>query len=215
MLRALARSIHFPATPSSSVAEFMSLNRKRVNMTHMDFGERLNKRAAELMASGISKERAEEIAELQIMDEDGIAQGLTYEGMRPEILPVVWRQAVGYGSVRLVLELTSSDPSRVSSVFTMLVVRNDTKLWDMEQVDLEALPVRRHVSRQVQEAIRTYAKGLEMYNLPVDELGWVWVEALEARRKRLVLDVRWDDLELETLHVKVLEVEDWEGLSLN
>jgi hypothetical protein len=135
--------------------------------------------------------------------------------MRPEILPVVWRQAVGYGSERLVLELTSSDPSRVSSVFTMVVVRNDTKLWEIERTDLEALPVMRHANRQVQEAIRTYAKGLEIYNLLVDELGLVWVEALEARRKRLVLDVRWDDLELETLHVKVLEVEDWEYLSLN
>ena len=198
-----------------SVAEFMSLDRKRVNMTHMDFSKRLNKRTAELMASGISKERAEEIAEHQIMNEDGIAQGLTYEGMHPEILPVVWRQAVGYGSVRLVLELTSSDPSRVSSVFTMWVVRNDAKLWDMEQVDLEALPVMRHVSREVHEAVRSYAKGLQIYNLPVEELGWVWVEALEARRKRLVLDVRWDDLEFDTLLVTVLEVEDWENLSLN
>ena len=181
----------------------------------MDFSKRLNKRTAELMASGISKERAEEIAEHQIMNEDGIAQGLTYEGMHPEILPVVWRQAVGYGSVRLVLELTSSDPSRVSSVFTMWVVRNDAKLWDMEQVDLEALPVMRHVSREVHEAVRSYAKGLQIYNLPVEELGWVWVEALEARRKRLVLDVRWDDLEFDTLLVTVLEVEDWENLSLN
>ena len=77
-------------------------------MTHMDFDDRVDKRAAELIAKGISKKRAEEIAEHQIMDEDGIAQGLTYEGMHPEILPVVWRQAVGYGSVRLVLELTSS-----------------------------------------------------------------------------------------------------------
>ncbi len=198
-----------------SVAEIMSLDGKRVKMTHMDFHDRVDKRAAELMAKGISKERAEEIAEHQIMDEDGIAQGLTYEGMRPEVLPVVWRQAVGYGSERLVLELTSSDPSRVSSVFTMLVVRNDTKLWEMEQADLEALQVMRHANRQVQEAIRTYAKGLQMYNLPVEELGLVWVEALEARRKRLVLDVRWDDLELETLHVTVLEVEDWDNLSLN
>ena len=193
----------------------MSLDGKRVKMTHMDFDDRVDKRAAELIAKGISKERAEEIAEHQIMDEDGIAQGLTYEGMHPEILPVVWRQAVGYGSVRLVLELTSSDPSRVSSVFTMLVVRNDAKLWDMEQVDLEALPVMRHVSREVQEAVRSYAKGLQIYNLPVEELGWVWVEALEARRKRLVLDVRWDDLEFDTLLVTVLEVEDWENLSLN
>ena len=198
-----------------SVAEIMSLDGKRVKMTHMDFDDCVDKRAAELIAKGISKERAEEIAEHQIMDEDGIAQGLTYEGMRPEILPVVWRQAVGYGSVRLVLELTSSDPSRVSSVFTMLVVRNDAKLWDMEQVDLEALPVMRHVSREVQEAVRSYAKGLQIYNLPVEELGWVWVEALEARRKRLVLDVRWDDLEFDTLLVTVLEVEDWENLSLN
>ena len=198
-----------------SVAEFMSLDGKRVKMTHMDFDDRVDKRAAELIAKGISKERAEEIAEHQIMDEDGIAQGLTYEGMHPEILPVVWRQAVGYGSVRLVLELTSSDPSRVSSVFTMLVVRNDAKLWDMEQVDLEALPVMRHVSREVHEAVRSYAKGLQIYNLPVEELGWVWVEALEARRKRLVLDVRWDDLEFDTLLVTVLEVEDWENLSLN
>jgi hypothetical protein len=184
-------------------------------MTHMNFSERLNKRAAELIAKGISRERAVEIAENQIMDEDGIAQGLTYEGMRPEILPVVWRQAVGYGSVRLVLELTSSDPSRVSAAFTMLVMRNDTKLWEKEQAYLEALPVMRHVSRQMQEAIRTYAKGLAIYNLPVDELGWIWVEALEARRQRLVLDVRWDDLECDTLHVTVLEVEDWENLSLN
>ena len=198
-----------------SVAEFMSLDGKRVKMTHMDFDDRVDKRAAELIAKGISKERAEEIAEHQIIDEDGIAPGLTYEGMHPEILPVVWRQAVGYGSVRLVLELTSSDPSRVSSVFTMLVVRNDAKLWDMEQVDLEALPVMRHVSREAQEAVRTYAKGLQIYNLPVEELGWVWVEALEARRKRLVLDVRWDDLEFDTLLVTVLEVEDWENLSLN
>ena len=198
-----------------SVAEIMSLDGKRVKMTHMDFDDRVDKRAAELIAKGISKERAEEIAEHQIMDEDGIAQGLTYEGMHPEILPVVWRQAVGYGSVRLVLELTSSDPSRVSSVFTMLVVRNDAKLWDMEQVDLEALPVMRHVSREVHEAVRSYAKGLQIYNLPVEELGWVWVEALEARRKRLVLDVRWDDLEFDTLLVTVLEVEDWENLSLN
>jgi hypothetical protein len=193
----------------------MSLDRKHVKMIHMDFSERLNKRAAELMASGIPRQRAEQIAEHQIMDEDGIAKGLTYEGMRPEALPVVWRQAVGYGSERLVLELTLSDPSRVSSVFTMFVVRNDTKLWDMEQVDREALPVMRHVSREVHEAVRSYAKGLRIYNLPVEELGWVWVEALEARRKRLVLDVRWDDPERETLHVTVLEVEDWENLSLN
>ena len=191
------------------------LPNSRGKMTYMNYTDKLEQLTAELIGKGYSSEQAASMAEDRVMHDESIAAGQIFENLDANVLPALWRQAFGFGAERLVLELVANDPSRVTELFTAYVQRNDFQIHEIKAPPLEPLPYKKYPSKDDQAAIRMLIPGLRICNLPVDELGEVWTQAFAARRRRLVIDVRWDSVSQDTLQVKVLEVEDSDQASLN